>query len=356
MNDEQTPTSSVSATRSMLRWYPSRWRSRYGREFAAMVEDDLAGRSPTMRYRLSLARSGLNERLHESGLVGNSAPPEERIRDGSLTVLCAFALFVLPGIGFAKISEHWDQSFHGGARRLSATSFDLLAVVAVVCAASVVIAAIAIVPTAVQFVRIGGWPAIRRRVVWAVTATLATAAVGGGLVGWARHLTTHQRNAGFGWYQILVRDRSNPCGCHSRHLVSRGRCHHPPSPHRNGSAQGGRDTGCYRRCGHADHDRGGSRLVGIDGSDRSLVPRRNPCRKLAVATCRQPARGPDRDDGGLRGWCVRTNPGHWLVAPVTERLRSSAKSSCDAFSGSTPEAGRGSPSAERTKRKLNSSR
>ena len=203
MNDEQTPTSSVSATRSMLRWYPSRWRSRYGREFAAMVEDDLAGRSPTMRYRLSLARSGLNERLHESGLVGNSAPPEERIRDGSLTVLCAFALFVLPGIGFAKISEHWDQSFHGGARRLSATSFDLLAVVAVVCAASVVIAAIAIVPTAVRFVRIGGWPAIRRRVVWAVTATLATAAVGGGLVGWARHLTTHQRNAGFGWYQFL---------------------------------------------------------------------------------------------------------------------------------------------------------
>ncbi len=36
-----------------------------------------------------------------------------------------------------------------------------------------------------------------------MSATLATAVVGGGLVLWAHHLTQHQRNAGFGWYQFV---------------------------------------------------------------------------------------------------------------------------------------------------------
>jgi MFS family permease len=189
--------------RSMLRWYPAGWRARYGDEFAAMIEDDLAGKPPTVRYRLSIARSGLNEQLHEAGLVGNSVGPSERVRGGALTVLCAFALFVVPGVAFAKISEHWDQSIHRGTRHLPAVSFNLLASLAGGCAIALALAATALLPTFMQFVRAGGWPAIRRRVRWAVTTTSATAAVTGGLAVWGRHLTNHQRNAGFGWYQLL---------------------------------------------------------------------------------------------------------------------------------------------------------
>ena len=66
-----------------------------------------------------IARSGLNKQLREAGLIGNSVSPSERVRGGALTVLCAFALFVIPGVGFAKISEHWDQSIHRGSRHLS---------------------------------------------------------------------------------------------------------------------------------------------------------------------------------------------------------------------------------------------
>jgi len=189
-------------SRSLLRWYPARWRARYGDEFIAMIEDDLGGRRPDMRYRLSIARSGLNERLRDAGLVGISVP-SERVRGGALTVLCAFALFVIPGVAFAKISEHWDQSFQRGPRHLPAVSFNLLASLAGACGVAVALAAVALLPNFVKFVRAGGWPAIRRRVKWAVITTLATVAVVGGLAVWASHLTSHQRNTGFGWYQLF---------------------------------------------------------------------------------------------------------------------------------------------------------
>ncbi|HEX3839767.1 MAG TPA: hypothetical protein VHU85_03140 [Acidimicrobiales bacterium] len=187
----------------MLRWYPSGWRARYGDEFAAMVEDDLGGRSPTLRYRWSIARSGMGERLRSAGLVGDSVPPPERVRGGAFTVLCAFALFVIPGAGFAKISEHWDESISRGPRHLPAVSFNLLASLAGACSVAVLLGALAVLPTFLRFVRDGGWSTIRRRVIWAVAASLGTAATTVALAVWSGHLTYHQRNHGFGWYQLL---------------------------------------------------------------------------------------------------------------------------------------------------------
>jgi hypothetical protein len=203
MRPDETSMGIEPTSQSMLRWYPARWRARYGKEFAAMIEDDLAGNTPTLRYRLSIVRSGLIEQVRSAGLVGASVPPAERVRGGALTVLCAFALFIIPGIAFAKISEHWDQAIHRGSRHLPAVSFNLLASLAVGCGLALVLVAIALLPLFVQFLRNGGWPAISRRVWWATTATAATGAVVGGLVIWAGHLTAYQRNVGFGWYQLL---------------------------------------------------------------------------------------------------------------------------------------------------------
>ena len=202
MSTEHEQTRDQATNRSLLRWYPVRWRDRYGDELAAMIEDDLEGATPTLRYRVAIARSGLEERMRDAGLVSGSGSPSERVRGGALTVLCAFALFVVSGIGFAKVSEHWDQSIHGGSRHLPAVSFNLLGSLAVACGVAVVIAAVALLPNFVQYLRIGGWQAIRRRVWWAVTATAATGAAIGGLAIWARHLTHHQRNVGLGWYQV----------------------------------------------------------------------------------------------------------------------------------------------------------
>jgi hypothetical protein len=190
-------------SRSLLRWYPARWQARYGDEFLAMIEDDLGGGRPEMRYRLSIARSGLNERLRDAGLVGNSEPPSEQVRGGALTVLCAFALFIVAGVAFAKISEHWDESFQGGSRHLPAVSYNLLAGLAGASGVAVALAAVVLLPAFVTLVRDGGWAAIRWRVKWSVITSLATAAVVGGLALWAGHLTSHQRNTGFGWYQVL---------------------------------------------------------------------------------------------------------------------------------------------------------
>jgi drug/metabolite transporter (DMT)-like permease len=190
-------------TKAILRWYPARWRSRYGDEFAAMIEDDLEGRKVTLRYRLSLIRSGLNERFHDAGLVGESVSPSERIRGGALSVLCAFSLFIIAGIGIAKISEHWGRSVSEGSRRLPTVSFTLFECLAAACCAAVMLAVAILLPTFAQFLRGGGWAAIKRRVGWAAAITVATAAVGAGLVVWADHLNSFQRNHGFGLYQLL---------------------------------------------------------------------------------------------------------------------------------------------------------
>lgn len=203
MSGDGLPMGTNPVRGSMLRWYPAGWRARYGDELAAMIEDDLGGTPPTLRFRWSIARAGMGERLRGTGLVGDSLPPSGRVRGGAFTVLCAFALFVIPGAGFAKISEHWDESVAPGSRHLPAVSYNLLAALAGAAAVVVMLGALAVLPTFVRFVRDGGWPAIRRRVAWAVVATLATTAVTVGLAVWARHLTSHQRNTGLGWYQLL---------------------------------------------------------------------------------------------------------------------------------------------------------
>ncbi len=168
-----------------------------------MIEDDLAGKPATLRYRQSIAWSGTRERLREIGMASDSVSPQERMRTGALTVLCAFALFVVSGVGFAKISEHWDESVHQGSRHVPAVSFNLVASLAGVCSLAVALAAVIVLPSVVRFLQTGGWSAIRRRVQWAVATTAAAATAVGGLSVWAGHLTNHQRNSGFGWYQFV---------------------------------------------------------------------------------------------------------------------------------------------------------
>jgi hypothetical protein len=187
-----------------LRWYPQRWRSRYGDEFLALLDDEYGGNLPVL-VRLSLIPRGLQQRARQSGLTGDSAPAPDRARAGALVVLAAWTLFVIAGASFAKLSEHFDESLpHGrAAHRVPDVAFTVIQTVAGLACALVVTGALLALPAFLRFLRSGGWGSLRGHFVRAVTCSALLVVVTAPLLTWAHHLTPHQRNGGLHWYGIL---------------------------------------------------------------------------------------------------------------------------------------------------------
>lgn len=88
---------------ALLRWYPPRWRARYGEEFAELLIADIAERPRSAARTADVVRGGIVARLAGAGLCGFSA--HARTSLVSLT-LCA-AVFV----GFAV--SIWSQLIIG---------------------------------------------------------------------------------------------------------------------------------------------------------------------------------------------------------------------------------------------------
>jgi len=181
----------VSASRTsglLLRLYPLEWRARYGEELEALIVESCGGGRVPWRVRVDVARAGGRERLRAAGLAGDGAPGDQ-VRDGALVVLCAWALFVVAGAGVQKFSEHWQDATPMASRALPAAAFAGL-VIAAVCGSVLVLAGVAsAAPSLAAFLRGGGWPAIRRRVVTAAALTGVAIAASVGLVVWAHELT-----------------------------------------------------------------------------------------------------------------------------------------------------------------------
>ncbi|MGO9150118.1 MAG: hypothetical protein ACLP1E_09195 [Acidimicrobiales bacterium] len=194
------PTPDFSA---LLRWYPSRWRARYGEELAAMVEDSLDGRSPTHRLRFSIAWAGLRERGHETGMLGDTTPAADRVRTGSLLVLCAWAAFVVAGASFAKIAENFDLAVPVRSQALSTDSYYSLCAGALIAGTLVLAGAAIAVPAFARFLRAGGWRSIRGHVLRAATATVVAVVAVLGLVALARTLTPEQRNGDLLYHSVV---------------------------------------------------------------------------------------------------------------------------------------------------------
>ena len=74
----------------LLKWYPSRWRARYGEELVALMEDTYGEGSLPLSSQLSIMRTGATEHLREMGLGGGEDTPGERVRSGSQLVLCGW--------------------------------------------------------------------------------------------------------------------------------------------------------------------------------------------------------------------------------------------------------------------------
>ena len=177
-----------------LRWYPKDWCQRYGDELLALLEDTYEDRPVPFRCRLALARAGTLERLRGSGLERDSDESRQRVRSGSLLVLCAWAVFVMAGAGFAKFAEHWDAVTPKGGRWIPADAFGAVQGAALVGAVTVLAAALVSLATFIRLMRAGGWERAGRPVLRAALVTSATLVMSVGVIAWAHHLGPRQRN------------------------------------------------------------------------------------------------------------------------------------------------------------------
>jgi len=195
---------SEGAFERMIRWYPAQWRSRYGGEMAALLEDTYATASDVpIRHRLGLARAGLAERARAAGLIGSAQGPEERVRAGSVLVLCGWALFLVALAIFGKFTDNWLAGTPRSDRWVASSSFDAVTVAAAVGCAIVLLAALCALPMFGSRVRSGDWKVLRRPLLRAVTSAAIAAVLLGGALAWAHHLSHHDRNGGLPVYSAL---------------------------------------------------------------------------------------------------------------------------------------------------------
>ena len=193
----------------LLGWYPPSWRERYGEELKALMEDTLGDRPPSPRFRLSIAWAGLRERGHEAGVIGKTAPPANRLRAGSLMVLCAWAAFVVAGSSFAKLSEGFGQAVPAGTRTLPTVAYGVVFAAGVIGGLLVVAGLVIGLPAFYRFLQAGRWRSIRGHVLRAAAASVAGLLAVGVLIGLARTLTPAQRNGALlyhpvVWYYLLA--------------------------------------------------------------------------------------------------------------------------------------------------------
>jgi hypothetical protein len=156
---------------SLLRWYPRAWRERYGEEFLALIQDSADEGRPTWRLRLSVISGGLRERGHQAGQAGKAAVKR---------VSSSWLLDVAAGLAVANVPWNLKASLPPSRAWQATTALGVLAGIIAFTGAAVLASALVAAPAFVAFLRVGGWPKIRRRVAWAAGATVAA---GGGMAG-----------------------------------------------------------------------------------------------------------------------------------------------------------------------------
>jgi hypothetical protein len=187
----------------LLRWYPPSWRARYGGELAALLEDTHGTNAVPFRQRCAIAWAGTAERARTAGLLGDSAGPNERLRAGSILVLCAWGLFMVAGGIYAKFTDNWFAMTPALHRELPQAGYAAVQWAGVVGVALVVAAAVLVVPACVRLLRQGGWASLRRPLLRALTVGAGAVALTAALVVWAHQINAHDRNGRLLAYGIV---------------------------------------------------------------------------------------------------------------------------------------------------------
>jgi hypothetical protein len=173
---------------NLLRWYPRAWRERYGEELLALIQDTLDEGRPRWRLRLGLISGGLRERAHQAGQAVGAAIK----RPSGLEL---WAKMLAAGTIVAILPQNLSESQPPARGWQAVAAFDALLAAVVLTGAVVVASGLAALPALVRFLRAGGWPKIRRRVVWAAGATVVAGGALAGLVLAAGSRSPAQLNA-----------------------------------------------------------------------------------------------------------------------------------------------------------------
>jgi hypothetical protein len=88
----------------LLRLYPADWRERYGDEFAALLDDCQL----SLAVLFDLFCGALDAHMSMATLTGRIVSMIDRTRRAEITVFCAWAVFVVAGLLFQKLTEYDD--------------------------------------------------------------------------------------------------------------------------------------------------------------------------------------------------------------------------------------------------------
>jgi hypothetical protein len=176
----------------LLRWYPRAWRERYGEELLALIQDTLDEGRPTWRLRLGVVRGGLRERAHQARQAVGAAIK----RPSGLDL---WAKMLAAGTIVAILPQNLSESPPPARGWQAVAAFDALLAAVALTGAVVVASGLAALPALVRFLQAGGWPKIRRRVVWAAGATVVAGGALAGLVLAAGSRSPAQVNASYAY-------------------------------------------------------------------------------------------------------------------------------------------------------------
>jgi hypothetical protein len=152
----------------LLCWYPRAWRERYGEELLVLIQDTLDEGRPTWRLRLGVIWGGLRERVHQAGRAVRAA-------DKWRTGVNRWSLFVT-GVVLASVPEAVRGSPSQVRGWQAAAADGVLAAVALT-GAVVLASGLTALPALIRFLRAGGWPKVRRRILKAAGATVVAGGV-----------------------------------------------------------------------------------------------------------------------------------------------------------------------------------
>ncbi len=155
----------------LLRWYPRTWRERYGEELLALIQDTLDEGRPTWRLRLSVTSGGLRERGHQAGRVVRAAVKRRTGADWWSLFVAGVVLAALPEAATGSPPQ---------ARGWQAAAADGVPAAVALTGVVVLASGLTALPALIRFLRAGGWPKVRRRIMRAAGATVV---VGGVLAG-----------------------------------------------------------------------------------------------------------------------------------------------------------------------------